>query len=130
MHTIQKVINFSAGVVTGVKKHDHITPNLNSLDWPRIEALVARRDVTKVWKLLRTDGAPSNVRELLVPRSAVSARETRGSDGGDLHVQRCRLTSSQRAFSYRGAVAWNGFPRSVRSAQTLRVFKAAVRKCT
>ena len=128
MHKIQKIINFSARVVTGVKKHEHITPTLNSLDWPRIESLVVRRDVAKVWRVQRTDGAPSNIRKLLVPRSAVSTRETRASDGGDLHVQRCRLTSSQRAFSYRGASAWNGLPQSVRNAPTLRTFKTAVRK--
>ena len=126
MHKIQKVINFSARIVAGVKKHEHITPALNSLGWPWIDALVARRDVTKVWKLLRTDGAPPNVRELLVPRSAVSTREARGSDGGDLHLQRCRLTSSQRAFSYRGAAAWNALPQSVRGTQTLRAFKSAI----
>ena len=77
---IQKLINFSARIVTGLKKNQHITPLLNSLDWPRIDALVARRDVTKVWRLLRTDSMPSNVCELLVPRSAVSVRETRSTD--------------------------------------------------
>ena len=112
MHKIQKIINFSARIVAGIKKNEHITPTLNSLGWPRIEALVARRDVTEVYKLLRTEGAPPNVRDLLVPRSAVSTRETRGSGGGDLHLRRCRLTSSQRAFSYRGAVAWNALSHS------------------
>ena len=128
MHKIQKVINFSARIVAGVKKYEHITPTLNSLGWTRIDALVARRDATKVWKLLRTDDAPSSVRELLVPRSAVSSRETRGSDGGDLHLRRCRLASSQRAFSYRGAVAWNALPQSVRGSQTIRTCKSAMNK--
>lgn len=126
MHEIQKLINFSARIVTGVKKHQRITPSLNSLQWPRIDALVARRDVTKVWKLLQTDGAPPNVRALLVPRSAVSTRETRSSDGGALHLRRCRLSSSQSAFSYRGAAAWNALPQQVRDAPTLSAFKAAV----
>ena len=77
MHKIQKLINFSARIVTGIKKNEHVTPVLNSIDWPRIDALVARREVTKVWRLLRTDGVPPNVRELLVFRSSVSARDTR-----------------------------------------------------
>ena len=113
----------------GIKKHEHITPTLNYLDWPRIETLVARRDVAKVWGLLRADGAPSSVRELLVPRSAVSSRGTRGSEDGDLHLQRCRLASSQKAFTYRAAVAWNGLPRAARDAPTYRAFKLAVREC-
>ena len=129
MHKLQKVINFSARIVGGIKKHEHITPTLNYLDCPRIETLVARRDVAKVWGLLRADGAPSSVRELLVPRSAVSTRDTRGSEDGDLHLQRCRLASSQKAFTYRAAVAWNGLPRAARDAPTYRAFKLAVREC-
>ena len=127
MHKIQKLINFSARIVTGFKKNEHVTPALNSLDWPRIDALVARRDVIKVWRLLRTEGVPPNVHELLVFRSSVSVRETRGTDGGDLHLQRCRLSSTQRAFSYRASATWNALPQSVRDLQTLRTFKAAVR---
>ena len=127
MQKIQKLINFSARVVSGVKKYQHITPALNSLGWPRIDLLVARRDAVKLWKVLRTDGAPSAIRELLVPRSEVSARATRGSEGGDLHLQRCRLESSRRAFSYRGAATWNALPNSVRDSPTLNVFKAALR---
>ena len=121
MQKLQKLINFSARIVAGVKKHENITPTLNSLDWLRIDALVARRDAIKVWKLLRVDGVASNVRELLVLWSAVSARETRDSEGGDLHLRRRRLTSSQRAFSYRGAAAWNALPRSVRDAPRFQV---------
>ena len=128
MYKIQKLINFSARIVTGFKKNQHITPALNSLDWPRIDALVARRDVTKVWRLLRTEGMPSNVRELLVPRSAVSVRETRSTDSGDLHLQRCRLSSTQKAFSYRASAAWNELPQSVRDVPTFRAFRAALRK--
>ena len=51
---------------------------LNSLDWPRIDALVARRDVTKACKLLRTDGVPSNVRWAPgVSELSVGQRDTR-----------------------------------------------------
>ena len=34
MHKIQKLINFSARIVTVFKKNQHITPALNSLHWP------------------------------------------------------------------------------------------------
>ena len=122
-----KTYQLSARIVTGFNKNQHITPALNSLDWPRIDALVARRDVTKVWRLLRTEGMPSNVRELLVPRSAVFVRETRSTDSGDLHLQRCRLSSTQKTFSYRASAAWNALPQSVRDVQTFRAFRAALR---
>ena len=38
LHTIKKVINFTARVITGTRKFDHITPALNSLGWQTIEA--------------------------------------------------------------------------------------------
>ena len=121
-----KIINFSARIDTGVKKHEHITPALKSLSWSKIEALVAHRDVTKVYKALRMDGAPPDIRDLFIPRAAVSTRETRATERGCLHLRKCRLTSSKGAFSYRAAAAWNGLADSVRDTPSLRGFKAAI----
>ena len=126
LYKIQKLINFSARIVTGVKKHQHITPALNSLAWPRIEALVARRDVIKVWKLLRSEGAPAEIRALLTHRTAASTREMRASDSGSLHLSRRNLSVGQKAFSYRAASTWNALPPSARAAPTLGAFKTAV----
>ena len=126
LNKIQKVINFAARVTAGVKKHEHITPALTSLDWSRIETLVAHRDVTKLYKTLRMDGAPPEIRELFTTRAAVSARETRATGRGCLQLRRYRLSSSQRTFSYRAAAGWNRLDVSTREAQTLRGFKAAV----
>ena len=126
LYKIQKIINFAARIVTGVKKHEHITPALKSLNWSRIESLVVRRDITKVYKTLIMDGAPLELRELFTPRAAVSVRETRAAEHGCLHLRRCRLTSSQRAFSYRAAVEWNRLTHPVRVTPTLRSFKAAI----
>ena len=127
VNKIQKLINFAARIVTGVKKYEHITPVLKSLNWARIESLVVRRDVTKVYKALVLDCAPTEIRGLFTPRDAVSARETRATDRGSLHLHRCRLTSSQSAFSYRAAVEWNRLAHSVRATPTLRGFKTAIR---
>jgi len=126
LYKIQKLINFSARIVTGVKKHQHITPSLNSLSWSKIEVLVARRDLTKVWKVLRTEGIPAEIRALLTPRSAVSTRETRASVSGSLHLQRCNLSLGQKPFSYRAASAWNALTPSARAAPTISAFKTAV----
>ena len=125
---IQKLINFSARIVTGVKKYEHITPSLNSLNWSRIEALVASRDVNKVYKSLMIDGAPPEIRALFTFRAAVSDRETRATDSGCLHLRRCRLASSQTSFSYRAAIAWNRLAENIRSATTLSDFRAAIRE--
>lgn len=67
-----KKINFAARIVTGIKKHEHITPALKSLNWSRIESLVVRRDVTKVYKMLMLGGALPKLSELFTPRQARS----------------------------------------------------------
>ena len=45
-----------------------MTPVLNSLGWPRIEALVAQRDAEKVFKVLKVEGAPRDIRDLFTHR--------------------------------------------------------------
>ena len=79
------------------------------------------------YKALLPDCAPTEIRGLFTPRDAVSARETRATDRGSLHLHRCRLTSSQSTFSYRVAVEWNRLTHSVRATPTLRGFKTAIR---
>ena len=41
---VQKVINFAARLVTGVRRSEHISPALKSLGWPDIGEMVRRRD--------------------------------------------------------------------------------------
>ena len=64
-------------------------------------------------------------------RADVSVRQTRVSKRGDLHLSRCRLSASQRAFSYRAASTWNGLPPAgaASDAQTAGAFKQHVHRC-
>ena len=126
LHKIQKLINFAARIVTGFRKHQHITPALNSLEWPRIEALVARRDLLKVFKALRCDDSPVAIRSLFTQRSDTSLRETRASERGDLQLPRCRLSATQRAFPYRAARAWNDLSPAVRELAAVRSFRRTI----
>jgi len=126
LYKIQKLINFAARIVTGSKKHQHITPALNYLGWPRIETLVSQRDAIKVHKVLRVDGMPAELRAMFVTRSAVSDRRTRASEQGILHLPKCRLAATQNAFSYRAVVAWNSLSSSTRAVQTVGAFRSAL----
>ena len=91
----KKIINFAARIVTGLKKNEHITQALDSVGFPNIETLVAQRDAIKVFKALRDECAPRELRAMLTPRFAVCNHKTRSSDR--LHLQKCRLTASQKA---------------------------------
>ena len=124
---IQKLINFAARIVTGLKKHDHITQALGHLGWPRIETLVSHCDAVKVFKALREQRTPQEIREMFTLRSAVSARETRASGRGSLHLKKCRLIASQKAFSYRAATVWNSLPPQVCAAETMQPFKTTIK---
>ncbi|KAF0292505.1 hypothetical protein FJT64_009516 [Amphibalanus amphitrite] len=123
---IQKLINFSARIVTGVRRRERIGPALASLGWPRVERLVWERDLLKVWKALHIPAYPLSIRCMFVSRSEVSGRVTRSVEAGALELQKCRLSSTQRTFSYRAAAAWNRLPPAVREQPTLTAFRRAV----
>ena len=123
LQKIQKIINFAARLVTGLKKSQHVTPALKSLNWPRIETLVAHRDLVKVFNALMHEDSPVAIRELFTRRSNVSSRQTRASERGNLHVAKFNLTASQRVFSHRAAFAWSALPASIRNRPTVGLFK-------
>ena len=125
---VKKIINFAARIVTGLKKNEHITQALDSVGSPNIETLVAKRDAIKVFKALRDECAPRELRAMFTPRFAVCNRKTRSSNR--LHLQKCRLTASQKAFSYRAAVIWNRLPPQACAAPSLAAFKTAIQNCS
>ena len=127
LNRVQKLINFSARIVTGVRRRERIGPALASLGWPRVEQLVRERDLLKVWKALHNPAGPPSIRLMFVPRSAVSRRATRALEAGALELQRCRLSSTQRAFRYRATAAWNRLPPAVREQPTLTAFRRSVK---
>ena len=123
---IQKIINFSARIVTGARRRERIGPALVSLGWGRVEQLVRERDLIRVHKALHNQSGPPSIRRMFVPRSAVSRRATRSTEAGDLDLQRCKLSATQRGFRYRAAAAWNQLPPAVTGKRTLRAFRASL----
>ena len=51
---IQKIINFSTRIVTGVRRREGVGPALASLGWTKVEQLVRERDLLRVYKLFTT----------------------------------------------------------------------------
>ena len=119
---VQKVINFAARLVTGVRRSEHISPALKSLGWPDIGEMVRRRDCLKVFGALTDSDSPQSLRSLFVRRANVSERETRATAAGDLHLKRCRLSATQRTFAYRAARAWNALPADVTALLSRKAF--------
>ena len=104
------------------------TQALDSVGFPNIETLVAQRDAIKVFKAPTDERAPRELRAMFTPRFAVCNRKTRSSDR--LHLQKCRLTASQKAYSYRAAVVWNRLPPQACAYPSLTVFKTVIQNCS
>ena len=83
-HRLQKVLNHCAQIVKGVRRSAHVTPLLRELKWPNIEDLVAERYLGMVHWLITNQHAPVSLRERMVLREEVSARDTRATKAGKL----------------------------------------------
>jgi len=118
LNRIQKVVNFAARVVSGARKHDHITPTVRALGWHNIGELVTYRDRLAVFRALNDPRAPKATRSLFIPRTAVSQRVTRASTAGALELPSFRLSLTRRTFSYRAAASWNCLSPAISSSQT------------
>ena len=121
-HRIQKTLNFAARVVTGIKRTQHITPALETLGWLKVDKILTERDLITIHHLLRSPNASEKLRELIVPRSDVSLRTTRGSDSLMLQTPRVRTELARRSFVCRATSAWNRLPPEVRTVPSAKSF--------
>jgi len=93
LQRLQSVQNATARLVSGARRHDHITPVLVSLHW--LQVPVRQRIIYKttmlVWKYLH-DAAPRYLADLCVPAHTVRGRQQlRSTASGTLLVPRARM---------------------------------------
>ena len=62
---------------------------------------------------------------MLNPTSRVHSHNVRGSSN-NIFVPRPRIQSAKGAFSYRGAVMWNGLGNKLKDEKNLNSFKSAL----
>ena len=104
---VQKAISFGVRIVTGLGRHEHVTPSLRELGWPNIEEIISERDIAAVRHLTTAASASESLRRRVVKRSDVSSRNTRASEGGQLELPRVRTEFARRSFLCRAVNAWN-----------------------
>lgn len=126
-HRIQKVLNFGARIITGLKRSQHISPALNELGWLKVEQLLSERDLLVLYRILHSPESPEHLRAMAVPRSAVSDRATRGTHSMLLETPRVRTELARRSFPCRAIAAWNRLPPELRSHLSLRCFLTDIR---
>ena len=117
---LQLVQNFAARIVLGFKKFDHISQGIKSLNWLTVKERLYFNDAVMVFKCVN-NLVPEYLADMFVPRSRIHSRVTRSCNL--LHIPRCRLSSGQRAFTYRGCKLWNNLPNDLKAAENVNAFR-------
>ena len=103
---IQKIINFGARIVSGLRRREHVSPALEALGWMKFDGMLEERDVAMVNRLLNTS-VPPKLADSITRRSEVSRRSTRGAEAGMLELPRVRTEAAKRGFRFRAVNSWN-----------------------
>ena len=120
---LQLIQNFACRIVLGLKKYDHITEGLKSLNWLNVNDRLLVNDLLMVHKCIH-DQIPSYLTGKFIQRSKIHGRNTRCR--GELDLPICRLKIGQRSFAFRGAKLYNNLPNDIKKTPDVKKFKAKV----
>ena len=104
-HRIQKMLNFCARVVSGRRKHDHISDVIRSLRWLTAEQLVHYHTASSVLKTIITGAPPYIAGTIGAPAHTVHDHHTRRPTHHTL--PRIRTETGRRRLCYRGVKLLN-----------------------
>lgn len=122
---LQLVQNAAARLLTGTKKHAHISPVLASLHWLPVNFRIQFKILLIVFKALNGQ-APSYISELINLQSTPPS--LRSSNKILLQVPRSRLKlKGDRAFAVAAPCLWNQLPPDITSASSLSIFKSRLK---
>ena len=117
---LQRVQNFAARIIFGFRKFDHISQGIKSLKWLPVKDRLYLNDAIMMYKCINKL-APDYLADKFVQRSHIHNRNTRSRN--QLDIPRCRISTGQRSFVYRGTQLWNSLSYDVRTAKCPKVFK-------
>ena len=120
LHKLQFVQNFAARVVLGLRKFNHISQGRRSLKWLDVTEKVLFNDLILVFKCVN-GLAPDHLSKYFIKRSVVHNKNT--SECNNFVVPRCRLSTGQRAFYFRGPREWNGLADYIKNTKDINSFK-------
>ena len=122
---LQLVQNFAARIVLGLRKFDHISQGIRSLNWLSVCDRLYLNDAIMIFKCIH-NLVPRYLAEKFIFRSQTNIRNTRQSN--HLNILRCRLATGQRSFSYRGAKLWNNLSDDLKNENSVKAFKLKLTK--
>ena len=122
---LQYVQNSTARLLTGTRKHEHITPVLRDLHWLPVHERIRFKILLMTFKCLN-QLAPSYLSDLLIHYRP--SRTLRLSDKELLVQLRCHLkTYGERAFSFIAPKLWNALPLSIKRCNSAESFKSTLK---
>ena len=121
---IQKVINFAARVISGRKKHDHISDIIRDLNWLTADHLVTYHRTSLVHKIV-TSGYPEALHACISASDYRHGHMTRNS--GELRLPHIRTETGRRQLAYSGLQFYNKVCRA--QTQGKISFRAALLGC-
>ena len=117
---LQRVQNFAARIIFGFRTFDHNSQGIKSLKWLPVKDRLYLNDAIMMYKCINKL-APDYLADKFVQRSHIHNRNTRSRN--QLDIPRCRISTGQRSFVYRGTQLWNSLSYDVRTAKCPKVFK-------
>ena len=118
---LQRVQNAAARLILGYRKYDSITPGLVKLHWLPVRYRIRFKIATITFKVLSTN-EPAYLRNLLDIQPPTRTR--RSNQGLMLKEPRSNLKSAgDRSFRVCAPRIWNSLPVTVKSSQSVSVFK-------
>ena len=122
---LQMVPNAAARLLSGVRKHQHISPTLAALHWLPVRFRVNFKVLRMTYKALNGLGPPYLADRLLPPRSTrITQQNQQGRLRGLTPREAQKERTRNRAFSAVAPWLWNSLPTEMRLAPSLGVFKS------
>ena len=122
LQKLQYVQNAAARLITGIRKHHHITPILMDLHWLPVNERIQFKILLLTFKSLN-GLAPGYIDEMI--QRYVPNRKLRLSSAFLLKQNKWNLKSNGfRAFTVAVPFLWNSLPLEVKSSPSLNIFKS------
>ena len=120
IHKLQLVQNFSARIIFGLRKYDHISAGFRSLRWLNVKQRLMVNDAVMMHKCLK-GLSPCYLSNKFSTRATIHDKQTRYRDS--LNIPSSRINAGQRAFYYRGVKVRNNLSRDLKEIINAKVFK-------
>ena len=120
---LQRLQNRAGRIIT-FSDYNRSVDILRDLRWDPLEQRRSKQLAISVFKSL-SNLYPENLKNVFKTTFGVHSYDVRGASN-NVFVPRPSIEAAKRAFSYRGAVMWNGLENVLKDEVNLNCFKSAI----